>query len=165
MESGSQKSLALARFYPLVCFTLFAAQVWGLHLAEARSKRAGVGAVLGRPQGLTVQLPIVKNAAVNASLYYNFERPRFDLHLDQIFIQAQPVLVAFYPYFGLGGRLSLSEHRGVQDAGGLTARVPIGLELGDNQLRAFIEVAPSFEVLPALGFTLHAAIGLRYHFL
>ena len=129
-----------------------------------RSRRAGVGIVLGRPQGLTAQFPFVEYARLNTSLYYDFEQPRFDLHLDHIFIQSKPILVAFYPYFGFGGRLSLSQSRGVQDAGGVTARVPIGLELGEETACAFIELAPALEVLPALGFTVQGAIGIRYHF-
>lgn len=144
----------------MLCTLILLSPLWG----AARPQTLGVGGVIGRPQGLTIQVPEGRGIALNGSLFYDFTRPRFDIHLDQIFIQSKTVLEAFHPYVGIGGRLSIHSNRGVQDAGGLTARVPIGLELGESHLRAFIELTPALEVLPALGFTLQGAIGIRYHF-
>jgi hypothetical protein len=133
-------------------------------IAHSSPRSLGLGAMVGKPQGLTAQIPITRWTALNTSLYYNFKNPRVDIHLDQIFIQPRPVLVAFYPYVGLGARISLHNQRNLSDQGALTGRVPIGLELGESHLRGFIEITPALEVLPALGFSLQGALGVRYHF-
>ena len=132
--------------------------------AQSSSRSLGLGVMVGRPQGLTIQLPTSRWTAFNASLYYNFNHSRIDVHLDQIFIQPQPVLVAFYPYFGFGARISLHNQKVLSGQGALTGRVPVGLELGKSNLRGFIELTPAIEVFPALAFTLQGALVVRYHF-
>lgn len=149
--------------YRFLC-CLILSVICGHSVVLARPPSFGMGAAVGRPQGLILQVPIVHRAAFNMSLYYNLSSPRIDLHLDQIFIQSQPVLHAFYPYVGFGGRVRFQDHRQSNSDAGFTGRLPLGLELGDEQLRAFIEVAPALEILPALKLHIHAALGLRYHF-
>ena len=146
----------------LYCFIL--SIIFGYSSVLARPPSLGIGAVIGRPQGLVLQVPIVNRAAFNMSLYYDLSSPRIDVHLDQIFVQARPVLHIFYPYFGFGGRVRFQDHRKPNNDAGFTGRIPLGLELGDAQLRGFIELAPALEILPALKLHIHAALGLRYHF-
>jgi len=154
----SQKKWRMLICNGILCLCLIQSISW------ARPPSLGIGGMLGRPQGLTLQVPITGMAAFNMSLYYDLRSPQIDLHLDQIFVQSQPVLHAFYPYFGWGGRVSFQNNRTLSNDGGLTGRIPIGLELGNSHLRGLLEVAPALKIMPALKLSVQGAIGLRYHF-
>ena len=133
-------------------------------LGQARTSNFGIGAVVGQPKGLSLQVPITSYATFNSSLYYDLLAPRIDVHLDQVIVQPRKFLEIFYPYIGYGLYISIKENKKFDHSRGVLGRIPLGLELGEHRMRGFIELTPALEILPALNFHLQGALGCRYHF-
>jgi hypothetical protein len=126
--------------------------------------------MIGRPSGLATQVPLTRQSALNASLYYDLRDPSIYAHLDQIFISTRPYFTYIYPYFGWGGYVDIvaPHHDGHDDHSegdfDISARVPVGIELGRHQWRGFFELVPSVLLLPALRLHIGGSLGVRYHF-
>ncbi len=74
-------------------------------------------------------------------------------------------------HIGVGGRLwFLDRDRYVDDGRGSVAaavRMPVGLDLTFQRpsfLEVYLEIAPSFYVVPGLGFDVESALGVRFYF-
>ena len=148
-----------------VCVTLI---VIGTSEISAHPNSWGVGLMAGKPRGLSLQIPLNRQNALNGSLYYDLRDPSIDLHLDHIVRANRPCLGYFYPYIGWGGYLEImapgegtSHHRREID---LSARIPLGVGMGRSTWRAFIELSPSLLFLPVLHLRIGGSLGIRYHF-
>ena len=130
--------------------------------------------MIGWPSGLAVQVPLGRSSAFNGSLYYDLRGPSFDVHLDHIFLASRPIFEHLYPYVGWGGYLTArsssddhdhaATHHHTQGRFDLSARLPVGVEVGRHNLRGFFELAPTLSVIPALQIRIGGSIGIRYHF-
>ena len=143
---------------PIICILCIVTQ------AEARPSSFGIGFVIGQPQGLAVQVPVTRFTALNASIFYDLRVPRIHAHLDQIQLNPKPIFSLLYPYIGYGALVSVHQSKNTHGDAFLSARLPLGFEVGNKNIRGLIELAPALGVLPLIQFDIQVALGCRLHF-
>jgi len=160
-------------FFKLTLFICVLLVVTYTSEVGARRHSWGLGLMAGWPGGLSIQVPLSRQNALNGSLYYDLRDPSIDLHLDHIVHAKYPYLTYFYPYIGWGGYLEIvapsdrGSHQSRHQQQGnldLSARLPLGVGIGKHHWRGFIEISPSLLFLPALQLRIGGSIGIRYHF-
>lgn len=129
----------------------------------ARSPSLGAGIQIGAPTGLCLQVPLTSASALNASINYNLLTPRIEGHADQIFLKTLNWDYPLFPYFGWGARLRLASEARKGTGTNLALRAPLGIEIGENALRGFAEIAPAASLIPVLLIDIQGALGIRYH--
>ncbi len=136
----------------------------------------GVGIILGEPTGLSVKKWTGATQAIDFGVAWSFsENNSFHFHTDYL-IHSFDILKTDDPgvkipvYFGLGGRLKLSEEgdeKGRNDEDSLIGiRIPFGVSylFRDAPLDIFMEIVPVLDIAPDTEFDLNGAIGARFYF-
>ena len=143
---------------PLVLFIAFISQ------AKTRSTSSGIGIILGNPTGISLKLFDTGQTHFNGAVGWSLDKQRYlYLHGDYIFkrfVSYTPTS-DFYlqPYMGFGFRLKTKK-----DALGFRIPLGIGYDFKSIPMDAFLEIAPTLDLIPATDFDLGIAIAFRYLF-
>ena len=125
----------------------------------AQGRAIGIGVILGEPTGLSLRIgnfPIL-GIAWSLDNYFHF-------HMDW-WIYSGKLAGPLDWYFGIGGKLSVFDANKQGGAIGLGIRVPFGIDwFIIKPLEFFAEIVPGLALVPATGFDIDGAIGLRFHF-
>jgi hypothetical protein len=149
-------------------------------LARAQGSGIGLGVLIGEPTGISVKAWIGADRAIDGGMAWSFSHNGyFHLHGDLLFHKMDliPVPKGKLPlYFGPGLRFRSwgndgYYHKGryYEDGNGhvdLGIRFPVGLAyLFDGApVDAFLEVAPTLDLIPATSLDVDGGIGARYWF-
>lgn len=124
----------------------------------------GLGVILGEPTGLSAKLWMTEKTAIDGGVAWSmYHEGALHVHADFLVHSFNLINVSkgqLPLYFGLGARLKLSEDTQVG------ARIPVGLAylVDGAPLDIFLEIVPILDLIPATGFDINGAIGIRYFF-
>lgn len=130
----------------------------------AQDKGFGVGFILGNPTGLSLKAWQTKTTAIDAAVAWSFGKyDALEVHADYLIHNYSIISVAkgrLPLYYGLGASgVFASEFalgiRGVVGLDYMFATVPLDV---------FLELVPSFQLVPKTDFYFDAGIGMRYFF-
>jgi len=132
--------------------------------ATAQDSGLGLGVIVGEPTGVSAKLWLSGNSAIDAAAAWSFARePSVTLHGDYLLhfyelIQVERGRLPFY--LGLGGSFTfLTEPEvGIRFVAGacyLFEAFPMDI---------FLEIAPTFLILPGTALDFAGALGARYFF-
>ncbi len=135
-------------------------------LLPAQEKGIGVGLMIGEPTGLSGKYWVSQTNAFDAGVAYSFFSAHKGLmfhvdyltHLQKIYFNG----LAFLPYYGFGGKFGIANDK----KSSFAARGVVGIAflVKEKPIDIFLEVAPAFDLLPATGISVGAALGARYFF-
>ncbi len=140
--------------------------VFSLSDLSAQDKGYGAGIILGAPTGISGKYWLDKTNAIDAAIGYSFleNASRFSFHVDYLYhnysIIKSSIVVPVYYGFGLRMRFKSGEEGSVGIRGVLGA----SLYLRDQPIELFVEIAPSFRLLPSTALDFDAGLGARYYF-
>lgn len=137
----------------------------------------GLGIILGEPTGLSIKKWTGTGQAIDFGIAWSFsENNSFHFHADYL-IHSFDILETdgsegkIPVYFGLGGRLKLSEDeddgKGRNNEDSLIGiRIPFGISylFRDAPVDIFMEIVPVLDIAPDTEFDLNGAIGARFYF-
>jgi len=144
------------------------------NFAEAQDRGFGLGIVAGEPTGISLKNWQGRNTALDGALAWSFAGHDFiQLHGDYLshnfsLLKVEQGQLPFY--YGIGGRIKLTNIDNKKDEGNDKTRVGVRIPLGlaylfeKVTLDLFVEVVPVLDLVPETEFDLNAAIGLRYFF-
>jgi hypothetical protein len=128
--------------------------------------KTGVGIIVGEPTGISAKFWTQRNTAIDAALAYSFaDKEHFYFHMNYLYHNVSHVDQIGVPwYWGLGANVRFREKS--DDQVKIAGRIPLGLNymFQDFPGEVFIEVSPSLDVVPKIGFSLGAALGFRIYF-
>lgn len=143
----------------------------GTQQTSAQDQGFGLGLMVGEPTGLSAKLWTSDDNALAFGLGWSTYHPRFEdsgtrihFHMDYLWHSFNAIKSEerFVWHYGLGGRFKSIggdngsfAARGVGGISWIPRRSPVDV---------FIELAPSFEFTPSVGFGMDAALGARYYF-
>lgn len=132
----------------------------------AQKGNLGVGIILGQPTGISAKLWNGRTTAFDAAAAWsiNPDGGAMHLHADYLIhnfelLQVEEGMLPLY--FGIGGKIILGPEVG------FGVRVPLGISYifnDDLPLDAFLEIAPTLNLVPSTGFSIDGGIGVRYYF-
>ncbi len=125
----------------------------------------GLGAVIGKPTGLTAKVWQGRTNALDFSAGWSLSGNHIDLTGDYVWHNYSLIPVSrgqFPVYYGMGGAVGIGEGPGI----GMGIRIVGGLEylFPDAPLDRFHEVAPVAVIFPDAGIDVHAGLGMRFFF-
>ena len=150
----------------LIILVLFALVIFAGNIM-AQDDGYGLGIILGEPTGICGKLWMGDNTAIDGAIAWSLnEKSALHLHGDYLihnFNSIDVEKVNLTVYYGIGGRIRLSENKGDDNLG---IRVPIGLIyiFANTQLDLFLEIVPILDLTPNTDFGFNAALGIRYYF-
>ncbi|MEZ5072657.1 MAG: hypothetical protein R2751_17290 [Bacteroidales bacterium] len=134
----------------------------GMHV-KAQNSGLGLGLILGEPTGLSAKFWTTEKTAVDAAAAWSlvgsgYLRVHADMVVHNYSIDVSKGRLPLY--FGLGAKLTLAS------SPGLGIRVPLGMayQFADAPFDVFAEIVPVLELMPASGFVVEGAVGIRYFF-
>jgi len=139
------------------------------HISLAQDRNFGLGVMIGEPTGISAKLWTSNSNAFDFGLGWSVSGNRYGsgsythLHADYLW-HAWNVIHSterFPLYYGVGGRFT-----GGGNTSSLAVRGVFGIAWMPHQtpIDVFLELAPSFELTPATGLVIDAALGVRYFF-
>lgn len=165
---------------PVLFVALIVAETPAFATQVGTSRKFGLGGILGAPTGVTGKVFFDRQHALDFAFGIGWlSGSNLHIHVDYLFhFQVAKTRHFDLPmYVGVGGRFNFwfSEgyhgYWGPKDHDhysqvGLGVRVPVGVAFHLNKvpLDPFFEIAPAVGFLPVPGFTIDAAIGVRYYF-
>lgn len=125
----------------------------------------GLGAVVGKPTGLSAKVWQGRTNAFDFSAGWSLSGNHIDITGDYVWHNYKLIPVSrgqFPVYYGMGGAVGIGEGPGI----GMGIRIVGGLEylFPDAPLDLFLEVAPIAVIFPDAGIDLHAGLGMRFFF-
>lgn len=131
--------------------------------ARSQSSGVGIGLIAGEPTGLSIKVWTGQKTAVDAGAAWALIRGGFiRFHADALVhsFTLQVDKGELPLYFGIGGKLVLSDNLG---AG---IRIPLGIAylFESAPIDIFFEVVPTLELLPATDVGFEGGVGARYFF-
>lgn len=141
-----------------------AALLLAFSVASAAHGGLGVGLIAGEPNGLCAKQWAGEFAAFDAAVAWSvFDPPSLHVHADFLlhtFSLLKPSIGELPIYYGVGGRVRFEQQPRVG------VRIPVGLSyiFDGVPLDVFLEIVPGFNLLPATGFDMDGAVGIRYYF-
>jgi hypothetical protein len=143
--------------------------IFTAHQSQAQQRPFGVGIILGEPTGISAKLWTSHDNAFDFALgwtAFNHKNSGSSIHIHADYLwhafNALTTSQTLPVYYGIGGRFNGGSGnetsfavRGVFGLAWMPRSVPIDV---------FLEVAPSLELTPSVGFGIDAAIGARYYF-
>ena len=133
--------------------------------ALAADGRFGAGVIAGEPTGLSGEMWLTKNTAIDAAVAWSFGsgEDAFLIHSDYLFYNSGLIDVkkgSLAVYFGFGGRIKFAANTQVG------IRVPVGLDylFEGAPVDLFGEVVPILDLVDKTEFNFAAAVGVRYFF-
>jgi len=144
------------------------------NFAVAQDRGFGLGVVAGEPTGISLKNWQGRTTALDAAIAWSFAGHDFiQLHGDYLshnfsLLKVEKGQLPFY--YGIGGRLKLSNIDNKRDDRDDKTRVGVRIPLGlaylfeTITLDLFVEVVPVLDLVPETAFDLNVAIGIRYFF-
>ncbi len=133
--------------------------------ALAADGRFGIGAIVGEPTGLSGEMWLTENTAIDAAVAWSFGsgEDAFLIHSDYLFYNTGLIDVkkgSMAVYFGLGGRIKFANDTQVG------IRIPVGLDylFEGAPVDLFGEVVPILDLVDKTELNFAAAVGVRYFF-
>lgn len=125
----------------------------------------GIGAVIGKPTGLTAKVWQGRTNAFDFSVGWSLADDYISFTGDYVWHNYNLIPVSrgqFPVYYGMGGAVGIGDGPGV----GMGVRIVGGLEylFPDAPLDLFLEVAPVAVIFPNAGVDIHAGLGMRFFF-
>lgn len=134
--------------------------------AAAAERGAGLGFILGEPNGVSGKFWIGNRTALDAALAWSTfdDEDAVHLQLDHVWHDFGVFDVdrgSLPVYYGIGGRMILRDRRDR-----LGVRFPLGLAYIFKSRRAdiFMEVAPTLDLSPDTDVDVEGGVGVRYFF-
>lgn len=130
----------------------------------------GVGFVAGTPTGVTIKSWGNDDSAVDfAAEWVTSSNDSVYLHANQLYhdfdlIRVEAVAGRIGLYYGYGGMLKLNEGAKKETIVGLRIPLGVNLLLHSYPFEAFVEVAPTLNVVPDTDLNVYSAIGARFYF-
>lgn len=131
----------------------------------AQSENFGLGAILGKPTGISGKYWLNKENAIDAALGYSFENnSKINIHADYLWhiynVFDTPITLPLY--YGVGAKFNAKDG----DRSTLGVRGVIGLTWWPDRvpIDVFFEIAPVFNLVPETNLDIDAAVGVRYFF-
>lgn len=142
-----------------------------LILAEqgtAQDRNFGIGAQVTSPAGITMKGWVSETGALASVFSFNLSEnaSSFYLHLDYLEHKAYDELnweFGYLTYYYGGGARYVWQEFGVDDSF-FALRLPAGLNAGFTELPVefYMEIAPTFNVVPDFNFGFSGGLGFRY---
>jgi hypothetical protein len=133
--------------------------------ALAADGQFGVGVIAGEPTGLSAEMWMTKNTAIDAAVAWSFGdgEDAFLIHSDYLYYNSGLIDVkkgSMAVYFGLGGRIKFATKSQIG------IRIPVGLDylFQDTPVDIFGEVVPILDLVDNTELNFAAAVGVRYFF-
>lgn len=143
----------------------------GASETSAQQPRFGLGVVIGEPTGISMKWWRSSTRAIDAGLGWSitdnnndFQKSRFHLHLDFVrhSFDAINAPERIPVYYGLGASIAGESEK--ESSLALRGVVGIAWQPIRTPIDIFVELAPSFQVIPSTTFYLNAGLGLRFFF-
>lgn len=137
--------------------------------ANGNTKGIGLGVIAGEPTGLSLKKWIDGRSAVDGALAWSFvDGTSFQTHIDYLrhrYDMTKQTNEQLPFYYGVGGRIALTEKGKKDDDVRIGVRIPIGLAymFKDEPVDIFIERAPVIDIIPETEFNLNGAVGVRVY--
>ena len=147
------------KFKYVVLFLLFSNVVF----ANAPG-RIGFGIILGEPTGISFKTWQSDEIAYDAALAWSLGKDgKVHVHVDYLIHNYKLIrtIKSNTPiYYGIGGRIK------TKDETVLGVRIPLGINFKSRKIPidVFIEIVPTFNLIPQTEFDLEGGIGVRYYF-
>jgi hypothetical protein len=156
---------------------LVACALFAVHGSSAQDHGIGLGVIIGEPTGLSAKVWISPVHALDFGLGWSIgsnwvgkprghddRARRIHYHMDYLWHSFSAIHSnrRFPLYYGIGGRLNAGA--GYDESLALRGVIGIVWLPVDTVADFFLEVAPSFELLPDSAFGLDAGLGVRYYF-
>lgn len=131
----------------------------------AQSENFGLGAILGKPTGISAKYWLNKENAIDAALGYSFENnSKVNIHADYLWhvYNVFDTQITLPLYYGVGGKFNAKEG----DRSTLGVRGVVGVTWWPDKtpLDVFFELAPVFNLIPETNLDLDVSVGVRYFF-
>lgn len=132
--------------------------------AQDSEKNLGIGVMVGEPTGLSIKSWTGGNNAFDIGVAWSLGRydalyahANYLWHNYEVF---DPNSGSLPLYYGLGGRVVFGENDAI-----IGARAPVGINylFEDAPIGLFLEVAPTFNVVPSTDFDIDGALGVRFY--
>jgi hypothetical protein len=131
----------------------------------AQSENFGLGAIIGKPTGISGKYWLNNENAIDVALGYSFENnSSINIHADYLWhiYNVFDTQITLPLYYGVGGKFNAKDG----NKSSLGVRGVIGLVWWPERapLDVFFELAPVFNLIPETELDIDAAIGVRYFF-
>ena len=162
---------------PLRLIMLVACMLCGVRGSFGQDHGIGLGVIIGEPTGLSAKVWISPVHALDFGLGWSIgsnwvgkarghddRGRRVHYHMDHLWHSFSAIHSnqRFPLYYGIGARLNAGA--GYDESLALRGVIGIVWLPVDTVADFFLEIAPSFELLPASAFSLDAGLGVRYYF-
>lgn len=131
----------------------------------AQSENFGLGAILGKPTGISAKYWLNKENAIDAALGYSFENnSKINIHADYLWhvYNVFDTQITLPLYYGVGGKFNAKE--GDRSTLGVRGVVGVTWWPDNTPLDVFFELAPVFNLIPETNLDLDVSVGVRYFF-
>lgn len=131
----------------------------------AQSENFGLGAILGKPTGISAKYWLNKENAIDAALGYSFENnSKVNIHADYLWhvYNVFDTQITLPLYYGVGGKFNAKE--GDRSTLGVRGVVGVTWWPDNTPLDVFFELAPVFNLIPETNLDLDVSVGVRYFF-
>lgn len=135
--------------------------------AQSTDRNFGAGVIIGEPTGLSLGYWTSNNRSFSAAAAWSFRNNQggesIQVQLDYLFHNFDIVSVnqgSLPLYIGFGGRMRFGDNEKVG------IRVPLGAayHFQDHALEIFLEIVPTFDLVPNTGVSGNSGLGIRYYF-
>ena len=135
-------------------------------VTAAQESGLGSGVIIGEPTGISAKYWLNGKNAFDIAVAYSFFGANNGLFLkaDYLFHLARVNFSnqTFLPFYGFGGKIKFAGKG--NNSVGARGVIGVALLLKKAPVDIFIEIAPTFDLLPATGISIGAALGARYYF-
>ena len=136
-------------------------------LAFCEREGFGLGVIIGEPTGISIKNWLKDTTAIDAAIAWSFsDYQSFQFHADYLFHNPRVIERSLPVYYGIGGRLKLTNNDIRNNDTRLGIRFPVGITylFQNAPFDFFVEVVPILDVLPGTDVKLNAALGGRFYF-
>ena len=146
--------------YPMI----LAAVILAALIPSSAPADLGVGLIVGEPTGISLKW-WNEGTAVDAAVGWSLDHDNFYVHCDHVWHRRFEDMDfgARAPfYYGIGARFVSHKNNDAR----IGLRVPLGIDyMFDNgRFDIFLEVVPTFDLMPETKFGVGGGIGARYYF-
>lgn len=132
----------------------------------AQEKGYGAGIILGEPTGISGKYWLDNTNAIDAAIGYSFleNASRISLHVDYLYHNYSLINTGIIVpvYYGFGLRLRFKS--GEEGSTGIRGVIGASVYIINQPIELFVEIAPSFRLLPSTAIDFDAGFGARYYF-
>lgn len=147
-----------------LCMTLMLS-----HLTFAQQRGFGLGVIVGEPTGFSMKYWMNDSRALDMAAAWSFGNYQaFQFHADYLFHHSRYLDRNSPLYYGIGGRLKISDHdrHSIDKQERFGLRFPLGFThlFQEAPLDFFLEIVPILDLAPSTDFSFNAAVGMRFYF-